>query len=813
MRGNVMKRILSICIIAMMLMALVPACFATPASAAEDNTPPELKSIKIVQTSVKAGSNIKVTIKVKEDQTGLSNAFIQLNHVKTDAMVHKDTIWSKPVYSSGSSYITYTFSIPTEKTTRSGEWFVGYLELTDKKGNYCRYYGNRESGNNKLTSEFVYPEQVVEGVTRMNIYGTVGDVNDPIINWIKVTNPTVEKPGTLIIQANITDESGIFSPQINLLNESRSDRIILDNFDTPAYKGTKTYTFKIPISEKRHNGIWHLETIFLTDRAGNMDIYSANTNKGTFESSNNKYVKMSLPKFKIIGVAGDETAPTVESIEVLNKDGKVQKPGILELKLYLTEEDSGITNIEVELECTSSDALDIKSRIIYGVCVKGYEKNEGTLEETVLDKPLMTGEYVIKVPIPSYCQNGSYSIHVRELRDKADNLYADYGNKWLVGEFDVEDEFDYAFEMGITNRNLLSTIETMEEGEVGRILLGDSKAENVLTKKMLDAIAGCDKTLVCYKSGYQWIINGYDVEPEFTKNLNLTTRIYNISKYNLSSGQSAVCLSFENNGQLPGAIQFRFKSAFVKDFYNKEDELYMYHVDGEESTCETDIDYLNDDYIEIPQEESNLEVVVDGSDSWCYVDLSHNSKYVVSAEKLQKLTMKNATVSGFNSAYTYNGKVRKPTFKVKVAGKTLKANRDYTVVFKGNKNVGTATATIAGKGNYKVLGSKKVSFKINPKGTSISKLSKGNDSFKVKWKKQKSKMSTSRITGYQVRYSTSSKMAKPNAVTIKGYTKTSKTIKKLKNKKTYYIQVRTYKTVKGVKYYSSWSKAKKVKTK
>ena len=38
-------------------------------------------------------------------------------------------------------------------------------------------------------------------------------------------------------------------------------------------------------------------------------------------------------------------------------------------------------------------------------------------------------------------------------------------------------------------------------------------------------------------------------------------------------------------------------------------------------------------------------------------------------------------------------------------------------------------------------------------------------------------------------------------------------VKSLKAKKTYYVRIRTYKTVKGVKYLSPWSKAKTVKTK
>ena len=83
----------------------------------------------------------------------------------------------------------------------------------------------------------------------------------------------------------------------------------------------------------------------------------------------------------------------------------------------------------------------------------------------------------------------------------------------------------------------------------------------------------------------------------------------------------------------------------------------------------------------------------------------------------------------------------------------------------------------------------------------------------MKWKRQSAKMATSRITGYQIRYSTSSKMTSAKTKTVKGYKYTSKKITKLKAKKKYYVQVRTYKTVSGKTYYSSWSGIKSVTTK
>ena len=69
------------------------------------------------------------------------------------------------------------------------------------------------------------------------------------------------------------------------------------------------------------------------------------------------------------------------------------------------------------------------------------------------------------------------------------------------------------------------------------------------------------------------------------------------------------------------------------------------------------------------------------------------------------------------------------------------------------------------------------------------------------------------MNGYQIQYSTSSKMTKAKKVTVKSNSATSKTIKKLKSKKTYYVQLRTYKKVGKTTYYSGWSKVKKVKVK
>ena len=164
------------------------------------------------------------------------------------------------------------------------------------------------------------------------------------------------------------------------------------------------------------------------------------------------------------------------------------------------------------------------------------------------------------------------------------------------------------------------------------------------------------------------------------------------------------------------------------------------------------------------------------------------------------------------TTYTYNGKVQKPSVTVKDSkGKALKNGTDYTVSYpKGMKNVGKYTVKVTLKGNYS--GSKSMTYNINPKGTSVSKVKAAKKGFKVTWKKQ-----ATQTTGYQVQYSTSSKFKKAKTVTISKNKTTFKSVSKLSTKKKYYVRVRTYKTVKvngkNVKLYSGWSKAKSVTTK
>ncbi len=161
------------------------------------------------------------------------------------------------------------------------------------------------------------------------------------------------------------------------------------------------------------------------------------------------------------------------------------------------------------------------------------------------------------------------------------------------------------------------------------------------------------------------------------------------------------------------------------------------------------------------------------------------------------------------TSYIYDGKVKNPAVKVFDSNGTQLSSKDYTVSKAiGRKNVGKYKYTITFKNEYKGEKVRTLYFTINPKPTKLTSLKKGSKRFTAKWKKV-----SAQASGYQIRYSMKSSMAKSKILTVKNYKTTSKKITRLKKKKKYYVQIRTYKTVSKVKYYSGWSRKKTVVTK
>ena len=170
---------------------------------------------------------------------------------------------------------------------------------------------------------------------------------------------------------------------------------------------------------------------------------------------------------------------------------------------------------------------------------------------------------------------------------------------------------------------------------------------------------------------------------------------------------------------------------------------------------------------------------------------------------ITKRAMAGGTVS-VASSVSFTGSNITPSVTVKVAGRTLTNGTDYTVSYSNNKNVGTASVYVYGKGNYS--GSLSAKFDIVPAKQQIQKLETKYKGFYIDWAQKGS------ATGYDVAYSVNANMSgavskhltanKPDTLTVSG----------LAGDKTYYVRVRSYTNVNGKVYYGAWSDVKSIKT-
>lgn len=214
-----------------------------------------------------------------------------------------------------------------------------------------------------------------------------------------------------------------------------------------------------------------------------------------------------------------------------------------------------------------------------------------------------------------------------------------------------------------------------------------------------------------------------------------------------------------------------------------------------------DLGYLSADS---PLNQSNY-VMVHRDGEWHFFDVS-NAKPISSPAPIveKKIAITNAKVVVKQKAYS--GKRLYPSsVTVSIGGKRLVKGRDYKVSSRGGKLVGRYKVTITGIGDYS--GSKTAYFKVVPKGTSIRHLVRGHRAFKITWKRN-----VKQTTGYQIRYSLNKHFKGAHYKYVKGSKRISTTVKHLKAHKRYYVQVRTYKKVHGLKYFSTWSKWRSVRT-
>lgn len=172
---------------------------------------------------------------------------------------------------------------------------------------------------------------------------------------------------------------------------------------------------------------------------------------------------------------------------------------------------------------------------------------------------------------------------------------------------------------------------------------------------------------------------------------------------------------------------------------------------------------------------------------------------------LSPKSISSASVSLSIATYSFDGKFKTPSVTVKLGSIALRKGIDYVVSYRNNKNVGKATVVITGKGLY--AGTITRTFVINPAKQEIQKLTAKSKGFYIDY------AAKGHATGYEIQYATNSSFSGAKKTVITSNKTDKITVSKLSGNKKYYVRVRTYTTVNGIKYYGAWSAVKTVTTK
>lgn len=221
--------------------------------------------------------------------------------------------------------------------------------------------------------------------------------------------------------------------------------------------------------------------------------------------------------------------------------------------------------------------------------------------------------------------------------------------------------------------------------------------------------------------------------------LTVPTTGYGVSySSNINQGTATVTVTGTGNYKDSKSVNFTITKKSVNATMIKfasDQENYVYNGSNQKPTV-TVMDGENELVLGTDYNITNA----GGTEVGTYnVDIEGIGNYQGTARRQFSIVAKDAntkfTVELGYATTTFDGSDKTPTVTVKEGSSTLAVNTDYTVSYSNNRNVGTATVTVTGKGHY--AGTKTATFAITKKALTDGMLTLSSTSFTFNGTNQK----------------------------------------------------------------------------
>ena len=473
------------------------------------------------------------------------------------------------------------------------------------------------------------------------------------------------------------------------------------NYELNYVKGTLTINAKNasdltinPISAVTYNGSAYTPTVFVYD--GNTRLtngtdynvsYSNNTNAGTATvtiTGKGNYTGTKTANFTIN--RKNVSSLTINSIAAVTYNGSAQTPAVTVI--------DGTTTLTSGTDYTVSYSDNTNAgRATAKVIGKGNYTGTQTANFTINRKNVSS---LTINSIAAVTYNGSAQTPVVTVKD---------GTKTLTSETDYT--VSYSDNTNAGEATVTITGKGNYMGTKTANFTINTKNASYLTISPIATFTynGSTQTpAVTVKDGSTTLTNGTDYTVSYSNNKNAGEATVTITgKGNYTGTKTA---NFTINAKDASYLNINSIAAVT---YNGSPQTPAITVkDGNKVlTCETDytVSYSNN------TNAGTATVTITGDGNYTG---TQTINFTISAKSISALAVTIAAV-------TYDGTAQTPAVTVKDGTTTLTSGTDYTVTYSNNTNVGTATATITGIGNY--MGTKTVNFTINAKNASCLTIS------------------------------------------------------------------------------------------
>ncbi|MBU8854022.1 hypothetical protein BGM24_18755 [Bacillus sp. FJAT-26377] len=331
-----------------------------PAFAAVDVTKPTLESVKVDKKEGKLGDTIHMQVKASDKESGIRTVY--LNYKSPITGKYK---YIPLVYNDSTKY--YEGDLTIDDSIEPGKWEVGYAEAYDNVDNYTIMYGPIEG------SSFI-------------VKGTNPDITKPTLESVKVNKKEGKIGDTIHMQVKASDkESGIRTVYLNYKSPitGKYKYIPLVYNDS-----TKYYEGDLTIDDSIEPGKWEVGYAEAYDNVDNYTIMY-----GPIEGSS----------FIVKGTNPDITKPTLESVKVNKKEGKIGDT--IHMQVKASDKESGIRTVYLNYKSPITGKYKYIP-LVYNDSTKYYE-GDLTIDDSV--------------------ETGEWEVGYAEAYDNADNYTIMYG--------------------------------------------------------------------------------------------------------------------------------------------------------------------------------------------------------------------------------------------------------------------------------------------------------------------------------------------------------------------------------------------------